>query len=689
MAVRIGVDTGGTFTDLMAWTDDGRIQVMKVPSTPDDNAVAFLQGLDGLCDTGAFPPGDVASVAHGTTVALNAVLQRKWAPIGLLTTRGYRDMIEVARQTVPGDWGAIYTWVKPPRVVPLENVQEVDQRTTHTGEELEPLDEAGVRAAAESFRARGIKAIAICFVNSYADPTHERRARDLVRDVYPDCFVTISSDILPEFREYERAMTTCLNAVLMPFVSQYLEDLVSRMRGGGYSSSLLMMKSVGGLSRHDKVLGQPISMAYSGPSAGVLGMAWLARRIGEPAALTYDMGGTSTDVALVEHGEPVLTTEGMLDIYPMKSPMIDLVSIGAGGGSIATLGTGNRLRVGPESAGAAPGPACYGRGGTQPTVTDANLVLGRVPTALIGGRLELDVEAARAAVGTIADGLGLSLEDAAYGILEIAAFTMAGAVRQVSVKRGRDPRDHALFAYGGAGPLHAAQLAALLGIPRIVVPRNPGLGSCIGLLAADIKETAVQTHARREDQIEFGPINSALQEMEARLTAAVVDQGVAAADVVLERTADIRYVGMASELTVAVPAGTVDATALAAVVDAFHTAYDGAYGYSYRGEQLIELVNLRVTATGRLHPIELDEQPLVEGDGAAAVTGERNVYFGPNDGTHACRLYDRSQLLPGHAFDGPAIVEQYDSTIVVPPDSTARVDGYGNLIIVRGQHGNS
>ena len=683
MAVRVGVDTGGTFTDLMAWSDDGRVHVQKVPSTPDDNTRAFLEGLAGLESTGEFAAGDVESINHGTTIALNAVLQKKWLPIGLLVTQGYRDVIEIARQTVPGDWGAIYTWVKPPRVVPLENVHEVRERLTYDGEILEPLDEDSVREKAAWFKEQGIDSIAVCFLHSYAYPSHEQRARELINEVHPDCFISISSDVLPEFREYERAMTTCLDAVLMPLVSEYIEELTGRLRENNYAGSLMMMKSMGGLSRHDKVVHQPITIAYSGPSAGVLGMAWLAGQIDEQKVLTYDMGGTSTDVALVEDGRPVLTTDGLLDIYPMKTPTIDLVSIGAGGGSIATLGTGNRLRVGPESAGADPGPACYGRGGEQATVTDANLVLGRIPASLLSGSLELDADASVAVVGGIGEQLNLSLEQAAYGILEIAAFAMAGAVREVSVKRGRDPREYALFAYGGAGPLHAAQLASLLGIAKIVIPANPGLGSCLGLLAADIKENAVRTVLTREDQIDLANLESRFAELESRVGPAVEEQGIAASAVVLERFADVRYVGMASELTVQVPGGTLAEANMGAALDAFHEAHDRAYGYSYKGEQLAELVNIRVSATGPTAVIEPTEADLVEGDGSSARTGERAVYFGPDDGSPMCALYDRSKLSAGETIVGPAIVEQYDSTIVVPPWADAKVDGYRNLVIER------
>jgi N-methylhydantoinase A len=685
MGVRVGVDTGGTFTDLMAWNDAGEVFVHKTPSTPDDNTRALVEGLAALGEKGGFAPGDVESVAHGTTVALNTVLQHKWAPIGLVVTEGYREIIEIARQTVPGDWGAIYAWIKPPRVVPLENVQEVTERITHEGEILKELDEEGVRRSARWFKEKGINSVAICFLHSYADPSNEQRARELIREEHEGCFVSISSEVLPEFREYERAMTTCLDAVLMPMVSDYLGELTDRLTANGYNGSLFMMKSMGGLSRHDRVVNQPISIAYSGPSAGVVGMAALADRIGETKVLTYDMGGTSTDVALVEDGRPVLTTEGTLDIYPMRTPTIDLVSIGAGGGSIATLGTGNRLRVGPESAGSVPGPAAYGRGGVEPTVTDANVVLGRVPTALLDGSLELDVAASEAAVQKVADGLGLTLEEAAYGILELAAFTMAGAVREVSVKRGRDPRDYALFAYGGAGPLHAAQLAELLGIKKIVVPANPGLGSCLGLLAADIREANVRTFMGREDQIDLAGLADRFTDLEAQSRAALEAQSVAVEAIEIERFADVRYVGMATEITVPVPNGAVDAALIATIADRFHDTHERSYGYAYRGEQLVEIVNVRAVGTGRGSGLVIASHDVKAGDGSSAMAGTRSVYFGPRHGRQDCKIVDRFKLAPGDSFVGPAIIEQYDSTIVVPPQWSVAVDGYVNLIIEQQQ----
>lgn len=683
--VRIGIDTGGTFTDLLAFSDDGSLHACKTPSTPADDTEAFLTGLAALREDG-IEPSDVTSLNYGTTVALNAVLQKKWPPLGLIVTQGYRELIEIARQTVPGDWGAIYSWIKPPRVVPLENVQQVRERIDHKGQVQDALNEDDVRAAATFYKEKGIGAVAICLMNSYRDGVHEAQARDVFREIHPDCFLTISSEVLPEFREYERAMTTCLNAALMPLVSDYLKNLSERLEGANYTAPLLLMRSSGGLSQADQVVEQPATIAYSGPSAGVLGMAWLARKIGEDKVLTYDMGGTSTDVALVENGEPLLTTEGKLDIYPMGTPSIDLVSIGAGGGSIAMLGTGDRLRVGPESAGADPGPVCYGRGGTEPTVTDANLVLGRIPGFLLGGAMPLDLEAAREVLGITGAKLGLEIEEFAHGILQLAAANMAGAVRQVSVARGRDPREYALFAYGGAGPLHAADLADLLGVTKIVIPPNPGLGSCLGLLAADIHSAAVQTIAARADDVPVTTLGSTFADLKAHVVADVKSQGIAASDVITERFADLCYVGQATELTVAVPDGKLSKKAMAAAFDVFHAEHERVYGYHYADEQPVEIVNLRIRGTGPLRHIELTPREPATGPASDAITGEREVYFGPSDGHQNTSIYDRHQLGAGHEFSGPAIVTEYDSTILVPPGSTATVDELGNLIIDRSAH---
>lgn len=679
--LRIGVDTGGTFTDVLGYRDDGSLFVAKTPSTPDDPTEAFLTGVTQLAGDSGFAPQDVAMFSHGTTVALNAVLQKQWPPLGYVVTKGYREMIEIARQTVPGDWGAIYSWVKPPRVVPLENVCEVSERIDHDGEVLETLSESDVRDAARFYKQRNINAVALCFLHSYANAAHEQKARDIFLAEHPDCFLTISSDVLPEFREYERAMTTCLNAALTPLVRKYLDDLAGKLDDQGFTAPLLLMRSSGGLAHHDRVVQQPASISYSGPSAGVLGMAWLADKLGEDKVLTYDMGGTSTDVALVENGKPLLTNDTLLDIYPMGMPSIDMVSIGAGGGSIATLGTADRIRVGPESAGAVPGPVCYQRGGTEPTVTDANIVLGRIPTSILGGDMELDAESAHDALATMGSKVGMAAEEFAYGILKLAAANMAGAVREVSIARGRDPREFTLFAYGGAGPLHAPDLAEQLGMKRIVIPPNPGLGSCIGLLAGDITESAVQTIKGRVGSIDAASVDRAFEGLESRVRTALESQGIAPDEIDIDRRADLCYVGMATELTVEVSDGSVDDPSLDAAAQSFHDEHRRVYGYDYAGEQEVELVNVRVTATRPIEPIELNPPASAGGGVDDAVQGTRDVYWGPAHGWTETTLYDRERLDARHELSGPAIVTEYDSTVLVPPGASCSVDEFGDLVI--------
>ena len=679
--IRVGVDTGGTFSDFLAFSEDGSLYAAKTLSTPDDDSRAFLTGLQTLRDTGGFEAEDVTSLNYGTTVALNAVLQKRWPPLGLVVTAGFREMVEIARQTVPGDWGSIYSWIKPPRVVPVERVLEVRGRVSHKGSILEEFSDDDARQAAEFYKEAGIEAVAVCLIHSYVRPEHEQRVREIFEDVHPDCFVTLSSDVLPEFREYERAMTTCLNAALMPLVKNYFESLQERLTAEGYSAPLLVMRSSGGLAHADRVVTEPAAIAYSGPSAGALGMAWLASQIGEDKVLTFDMGGTSTDVALIEDGAPLITTEGLLDIYPMGTPSIDLVSIGAGGGSIASLGTGDRLRVGPESAGADPGPVCYGNGGTSPTVTDANLVLGRIPGFLLGGEMSLDIEAARDVLSAVGSQLSLSVEEFAYGILKLAAANMAGAVRQVSVKRGRDPREYSLFAYGGAGPLHAADVADLLGIKKIVIPPRPGLGSCLGLLSANIQSAAVQTVSSKIDDLDHDKISEAIDVLSARVFDDIVAQGIDSETVELTTLMDLCYVGQATELTIPLPGNVADTESLRTILDHFHTEHARVYGYHYVNEQPVKVVNVRVRGIGPLPSIVL---PTVESGTQStedAKTGTREVYFGPDVGVQDTNVYDRNHLGSGATFEGPAIVTEYDSTVLIPPGAKAEVDQYGNLLI--------
>src|SRR4051812_39842315 len=460
--------------------------------------------------------GAVEMVLHGSTVATNAILEAKYSRMGLIVTRGYRHMLEVARQNVPGVFGAITYWIKPPRVVPLELVREVGGRLDHRGRELEPVAEDDVRRVAAEYRELGIEAIAVSLMHSYRDPAHERRVRELILEEHPECFVSLSSDVIREYREYERTLSTCLNTGLMPLLSRYVGRLQDRSGDLGVDAPLRIMKSSGGVARASELIERPIAAALSGPAAGVIAAAALAAEDGYTDVLTLDMGGTSADIALIENGTPRLLNEGKVDIYDIKSPMVDLTTVGAGGGSIAWLGASGALRVGPESAGSTPGPACYGKGGESPTVTDANLVLGRISPYLLGGTIQLDRDAAGQAIRSkIAEPMGLSVLEAASGILRIADHNMALGVRLVSVQRGRDPRGYVLVPFGGAGGLHAALVAEELGIRRILVPVSPGATSAEGLLQSDVRVDHVITHVMRQDRVDADALDRAAQDLRA------------------------------------------------------------------------------------------------------------------------------------------------------------------------------
>lgn len=681
MGLRIGIDSGGTFTDVMAVESDGSIRVVKVPSTPDNPARAFDDGVRRMLRELGRPASEIESVLHGTTVAINAIIERRFPSIALITTAGYRDLLEIARQTVPGERGSIYHWVKPPRVVPLRQVHEITERVDAHGEVITPLDEEQARRLARALRAAGIATVAVSLINSYANPRHEQRLLAILREEYPACFVSISSETLCEFREYERTITTCMNAVLMPLLSSYLKSVQQGLHALNERSTLFVMKSAGGVVSAERAAAQPVYTALSGPSAAVLGMAWLGNRIGFENAIMFDMGGTSTDVALIEHGRPPITSEARIDIYPLRAPTVDIVSIGSGGGSIVSVGSGERVTVGPRSAGASPGPACYNKGGREPTVTDANLVLGRIPPYLVGGELKLRPDLAAAAIEEFGKRVGLTQVEAADGILEIAVFNMSDAIRQVSVRRGRDPRDFALFALGGAGPLHACRLAQLLEIPTVVVPVHPGLGCSLGLLVADVKDDFVVTDVQREDRIDLPRMLRQFETLEAQADASLARQGIAPAQRVLRRAADLRYKGMASELTVSAPDGAVGPAEFRELLGRFHAAHQETYGYSYQGRQLVEVVNVRVSGIGLLPHFEPLAVATGGSDAASARVAQRPVFFESERRFVDCPIYDRSKLRAGNAFTGPAIIEQYDTNTVVHPGQKVEVDSLGNLVI--------
>ncbi len=678
---RIGIDAGGTFTDVMAVDETGRVRVVKVPSTPSEPVSGPINGIAAIrAQLG--PDARVSDVAHGTTVGLNALLQRRFPPVALVVTRGFRHVLEIARHTVPGQWGAIYSWVKPERVVPLENVFELDERLDAEGHVLQALDDAEVRELGARLRAAGIGTIAVCLLHAYRNPVHEQRVKAILRDIDPQWLLSVSSEVMPEFREYERMVTTATNAVLAPLIGRYMAEFDARARAalGDVSAQVFVMRSAGGVVSAREAAEQPLRTALSGPAGGVLGMARLAAAAGFPKAITFDMGGTSTDVAAVANGRPLMTTDGSIDIYPLRTPTVDLVTIGAGGGSVVALGTAGRLKVGPRSTGADPGPACYRRGGALAAITDANLLLGRVPSRLVGGEFELDPALARGALERVGAELGLTAEEVAYSAIEIASNNMAGAVREVSVRRGLDPRDYTLVAFGGAGPLHASRLAELVGIPRVLVPPHPGLGSCIGMLLADVVVDASRTLVQRDDALDAAAVAAVFGELEQAVRASAVRNGVP--EPLLERSVDLRYVGMGTEIRVPVEGGEVTIDTLQRALQAFHDEHRARYGFAYPGSQRVDLLAVRLEGRGpRAQALPL---PMLPAAGATPVPrgSRRAAVLGPADWRDV-PVYARTDLPAGWAAVGPLFVDQYDTTTVVLPGQRVRVDAMANLIIER------
>ena len=661
MALRVGIDTGGTFTDLVVLDEGGRARQFKVPSTPDDPARALVEGVSRV-------DGRITSIAHGTTVATNAMLEQRFDSLALLTTRGFRHVLEIARQSVPSGYGNSYFWVKPDRIVPLERVREVTERLDFRGEVLTPLDEADARDVARWIHDIGVTAVGICFLHSYANPIHELRMREILLEENPGSVVSISSEVWPEYREYERTVTTLVDAFVKPHVSGYVERAASRLAEQAPGAPLLIMKSNGGVLPAAAVLRRPIATALSGPAAGALGASWLARQAGFERVITIDTGGTSTDVCLVEGADPQLTKEGRIGPFPVRLPMIDIVSVGTGGGSIAWAGPDGGLRVGPRSAGAVPGPMAYGRGGDQPTVTDAALVLGLLPDELAGGSIELRRDLAEAGVDRLARQVGLNGKRMAEGILELSAHNQANAVTQLTVKRGIDPSDDALVAFGGAGPLQALRIAEILGLTTVVVPPSPGNVSAFGLLAVDLKDDYVTTLVQRDDAVDLVAVEAAFGRLEGAARDSLAEQGVASDRVVLQRSVEARYLGEAHELPLPVgPRFGVEAA-----VAAFHDAHERAYGYAYRTGEVVEFVNWKVTGLG------LIERPQLE---RAAPTGGEAP--GPSGFRGGYMLFHRDDLPAGFQAEGPAIVDEYGSTTVVGSGWRFEVDQFGNLVIRR------
>ncbi|GAB3685617.1 hydantoinase/oxoprolinase family protein [Salinarchaeum chitinilyticum] len=704
----VGVDVGGTFTDVVT-VDDGELTVTKAPSDPDSPAAGVLAALERAAERDGFDLADVGSLVHGTTVATNAVLEETWADAGLVTTEGFRDVLEIGRQDRPELYDLAGS--KPDPIVPRNRRFEVPGRLDERGEVREPLEESAVRSVAtelataapdevdgkdgESGEGDGVESVAVCLLFAYENEFHERRVAQILREELPaDVPITVSSDVLPELREYERTLATALNAALLPIMSEYLGTLADGVAERGCTAPLEVMASGGGLVGADHARERPVETLLSGPAAGVQGAAHVAGLRGVEDAITMDMGGTSCDVSLITSGEPTVTTERTVGEYAVAVPAVDVHTIGAGGGSIAWLDDGGALRVGPRSAGAQPGPVCYGRGGTEPTVTDAQLLLGRLdPDSLIvaDGADRSAIEAAMA--DHVAEPMGRSVEAAARGVLEVANANMERALRVVSVERGHDPRQFGLVAYGGAGPLHASALAESLEIPRVLVPRTAGALSALGLLATDRLHSLSTSMVRPLDEVEPETVASVLEELEAEGRARFDDRDGRGEDLVVERRLDLRYVGQASELTVDLPGASggagggggegaeIGADALDATTERFHDVHEQRFGHAARDEP-IELVTVRVRVREPVEAPALRPPPAASDDPDDAISGERTVAFG--EGWHDARIYDRERLpttADGEAIDGPAIVEGPESTVTVRPGQRATVDEHGTIVV--------
>jgi N-methylhydantoinase A len=673
---RIGFDVGGTFTDFTVLDENtGAAHYFKVPSTPHDPSEAIGAGLAALVTSLELDPATIRHLGHGTTVATNLVIERRGARTGLITTRGFRDVLEIGRQIRPHLYD--YRVQRPTPLVPRELRLEVDERILSDGSVVTALDEAQVAQAAGVLARAGVGAVVVCFLHSYRRPDHERRAREIIARILPDAYISLSSDVLPEFREFERLSTTVLNAYMGPRMGTYMERLLERAHAIGISGEIDTVHSNGGLMSAATVREVPVRTCVSGPAAGVIGAAEIGRAAGFANLITFDVGGTSTDVSVIVRGTPLFASDRLVAAYPVKTPMIDIHVIGAGGGSIAAIDSAGALKVGPRSAGAVPGPVAYQRGGTEPTITDANIVLGRLdPVALLDGRLPVSLAAARASImEKIAAPLNLTLEQAAHGILRIANANMSRAIRSVSTERGHDVRDFALFAFGGAGPLHACDLAHDCGIRTVIIPLEPGTLCARGILLSDINMDFVRSELSIASPTAWARACTTLGEMCAEADAWLDREAVAPSSRVVRMMIDARYDGQNFE--VSVPLDSIDPAALDAITARFRAVHVQEYGYDV-ADRPMEIVNCRVQAIGRVAKVpHVAPTPV---PGVDAIKGERAVYFGL-DGWLTTPIYRRGQLEVGKTVRGPAIIEEMSATLVMRPEQSATVDAIGNLVI--------
>ena len=687
--IALGVDVGGTFTDLvLADLAQGKVTIHKTPSTPANAALGVITGVQAICDIAGVAPGQIDSVFHGTTVGTNAMLVHDGAVTGMITNDGFRDILHIGRHQRPQHYSIMQDlpWQSRP-LIRRRFRKTVAGRMDAAGSELLPLDEVAVADAARELGAAGVEAILVGFLFSYVNPAHERRAAEIVRQILPEVFVTTSAEVSPQFREFERFTTAAMSAFIGPKVRRYISALQGQLREMGITGELRIMTSSGGLATPEMVAERPATTLLSGLVAGVRGGAWIGAHAGTNKLITLDIGGTSADIGIIRDGRLTEADARSASIagFPVMLPMIDIHTIGAGGGSIAYLDRGQAFRVGPQSAGADPGPAAYGRGGDLPTVTDANLVLGRLaPGNFLGGQMTLDVAAAQRVIGVLAAQLGRTADETAEGALTVLNSNMANAIRSRTVQKGIDPRDFTLCGFGGAGPLHAAEVAGMLEVRQVLIPPHPGITSAIGLLTADLEYHALRTAFAVKGALDPARLLSLFASMEQELAAIFVKDRVPASKVTMLRQGDLRYVGQGYELKIDFPAGEITEASLEPVWQAFHARHRAEYGHAFEASA-IEIVTVKVRGIGEVEKLGLPS--VYTGAAEARQIGAGSCVFRVNDvlAAYETPYFDRTSLPVGQVFHGPAILLQTDSTTVVPPGWTYHADRFGNVRMSRDQ----
>ena len=687
----VGVDVGGTFTDIIfADTETGRTEVNKVPTTPDDPSDGVSAAVRGLCNRFDVSPGDIDHLLHGTTIATNAILQHDGARTGMITTKNYRDILHIGRHQRPEHYSIMQEvpWQDRSLVRRQHRLTVAERIAPPTGDILQPLDENELRSAVTRLQNAGIESIAVCFLFSYLNPEHENRAREIIEQEYPECFVTTSSSVSPQFREFERFTTASMNAFIGPKVRDYVSHLADRIGDEGINADLHVMSSNGGVATAKMVSERPVMTLLSGPAAGVLGGAWTGELSDRSKLITFDMGGTSADIGIVSDGTfaQASARDTWIAGYPLLVSMIDIHTIGAGGGSIAYADSGGGFRVGPRSAGAAPGPAAYGRGGQQPTVTDANVVLGRLNSSyFLGGEMPLDEDASHKVIATLASALSLDTAATAEGILTIVTANMANAIRSRTVQKGIDPRDFSLVAFGGAGPLHAVDVALALDMSEVIIPLYPGITSAVGLLTTDLRYDTIRTEFQVSENMDLARLNDDLADMEKELTTQFLADGLDHADISFLRSGDLRYVGQGYELRVNIPSGLLDEERTAEVFNQFHEQHRAEYGHDFP-DSPIEIVNARVTGIGQMPKIGRPQVNSGQAKNTDSITSAPCMFRANGSLESFDTAFYQRELLPiEEPIEGPAIILQRDSTTVVPPGNTFTADAANNIIIRIGE----